>query len=87
MNKLKQDVVISKVTSKGQITIPRQVRLVLGLKQGDEVRFIRLDDGHYAIEASSRDIQELKGILPKPKKSVTLEEMEETIKEKRGGKQ
>jgi antitoxin PrlF len=29
----------SKVTSKGQITIPQEVRRRLGLKQGDEVEF------------------------------------------------
>ena len=31
----------AKVTSKGQITIPKEVREDLGLRTGDEVEFIR----------------------------------------------
>ena len=33
------------MTSKGQITVPKDVRLKLGLKPGDRVRFIVEDDG------------------------------------------
>ena len=33
------------MTSKGQITVPKDVRLRLGLKPGDRVRFIVESDG------------------------------------------
>jgi AbrB family looped-hinge helix DNA binding protein len=36
---------VSTITSKGQITIPAEVRRRLGLKQGDRVSFV-LEDGH-----------------------------------------
>ena len=35
----------AKMTTKGQITVPKDVRLKLGLRPGDRVRFIVEDDG------------------------------------------
>jgi antitoxin PrlF len=35
----------SKITSKGQITLPIEVRERLGVKQGDSVKFIADEDG------------------------------------------
>jgi antitoxin PrlF len=38
----------SKISSKGQITVPREIRLRLGLKPGDRVEFF-IDDGRTVI--------------------------------------
>ncbi len=38
------DVLLSKVTSKGQATIPSKVRKALGIAQGDTVMFV-VEDG------------------------------------------
>ena len=38
------------VTSKGQITIPLEVRKKLGLKPGDRVRFIEGEHGEYILK-------------------------------------
>jgi len=40
---------MSRVTSKGQVTIPKAVRDELGIRPGDEIEFVRTDDG-YRIE-------------------------------------
>lgn len=40
----------AKITSKGQITLPKQLRDDLGLGTGDTVTFARKNDGSYAIE-------------------------------------
>lgn len=40
----------SKVTSKGQVTIPKPVRDHLGIGPGSEVAFRRADDGNIVIE-------------------------------------
>ena len=67
------------VTSKGQVTIPRDVRTDLGVCAGDRIDFIRLDDGNYAIVPASSSIRSLKGILPRPRAPVSLEAMEAAI--------
>ena len=61
------------MTSKGQITVPRDVRLKLNLKPGDRVLFIVEDDGAVRMRAANRDISSLIGILPPPKRKATLE--------------
>ena len=67
------------MTSKGQITVPKDVRLKLGLKPGDRVRFLVEADGRVRLLPAKRDIGELVGILPKPKRALTIEEMDEAI--------
>jgi antitoxin PrlF len=71
----------AKMTSKGQITVPKDVRQKLGLKPGDRVRFIVEGDGRVRILPAKRDISELIGILPKPARVVTIEEMDAAIGE------
>jgi len=40
----------TRVTSKGQVTIPKPVRDYLGIEPGTAVNFRRADDGHIIIE-------------------------------------
>jgi len=67
------------ITSKGQITIPQQVRSDMGLAAGDRVDFIRMEDGHYAVVPASHSIKSLKGIIPRPDRPVSLEDMQAGI--------
>jgi AbrB family looped-hinge helix DNA binding protein len=67
------------VTSKGQITIPAEVRKKLGLKPGDRVRFIEGENGEYILKPKTGSIMDLKGIVKWTGKPVTIEEMNETI--------
>jgi len=67
------------ITSKGQVTIPREVRAGLGVSAGDRLDFVRLEDGNYAIVPASHSIRSLRGIIPRPKKPVSLEDMEAAI--------
>jgi len=69
------------VTSKGQITIPAQVRRDLGLTAGSRVNFVQMDNGAYEIIAKTESITSLKGIIPAPERPVTIEEMNEAIAE------
>jgi len=69
----------AKLTSKGQITLPKEIRLKIGLKQGDRVRFIVEDDGRVRLLPAKRDVSELLGILPKPKKRLSIEEMDDIV--------
>jgi AbrB family looped-hinge helix DNA binding protein len=56
--------VVAKVTSKGQVTIPRAVREALGLDEGDTVVF-RVVDGR-ALLARTPDLLDLAGTVPVP---------------------
>lgn len=67
------------ITSKGQITIPQQVRSDMGLAAGDRVDFIRMEDGHYAVVPALYSIKSLKGIIPRPARPVSLADMQEAI--------
>jgi antitoxin PrlF len=69
------------VTSKGQITIPAQVRRDLGLRPGSRVSFVQMDNGAYEIIAKTESITRLKGIIPPLDRPVTIEEMNEAIAE------
>lgn len=72
------------ITSKGQITIPKAVRTKLGVDTGDRVEFIETADGVYQLVAVTHDVKTLKGIVPKPKKPVTIEDMNEAVAEMGG---
>jgi AbrB family looped-hinge helix DNA binding protein len=67
--------VSAKLTSKGQITIPANVRAALGLNAGSRVEFVETGKGQFAIIAATEEVQSLKGMLKKPAKPVSIEEM------------
>jgi AbrB family looped-hinge helix DNA binding protein len=71
--------VSAKVTSKGQITIPASVRAALGLDTGSRVEFVETGNGQFAIFAATGEVQSLKGMLKKPARPVTIEQMNDAI--------
>ena len=78
---------IATITSKGQITIPVDVRTGLGLEAGDRVNFVLDEDmGRVVILPVTKSVESLKGIIPKPNSPVTVEDMKATVKSKAGKK-
>lgn len=75
----------STVTSKGQITVPTEVRKALGLRAGSRVHFVLTDGGAYEIVAAVRNVASLKGAVSGRSKAVTLAEMDDAIVEAAGG--
>jgi AbrB family looped-hinge helix DNA binding protein len=64
------------ITSKGRITIPVGVRKQLGLRAGDRIEFsFNEATGRYEIYPATRSLLSLKGIVKKPVKQVSIEEM------------
>jgi len=53
---------LARITAKGQITIPIEIRKSLGVKEGDKVIFIKDDNGKIMLENSAkvamRELQE-----------------------------
>ena len=67
------------LTSKGQITLPKEVRHCLNLKAGDRVEFIVDAVGNYRMVQASRDVRELRGLLAPPPRPISLDEMDRAI--------
>jgi AbrB family looped-hinge helix DNA binding protein len=68
------------VTSKGQITIPVKVRKALGLKPGVRVDFYEIGNGEFAFRAKTGSIMEMEGCIPRLDHTVTIEEMNEAVR-------
>ncbi len=66
------------VSGKGQLTIPREIRERVGLSKGRNVR-LTLDDGRIVMSPKPLRLRDLAGILGKPPRSLTLEEMDDAI--------
>ena len=70
------------MTSKGQLTVPREVREDLGLVAGSKVMFVKLGPRDYRIVARTGRIEDLAGILHRPgQRPLTIEEINEGIAE------
>jgi antitoxin PrlF len=67
---------IATMTSKGQTTIPKDIREALGLQPRDQVSFTLMPDGGVIMRAKKRCIGELYGALRDPDRPpVALGEM------------
>lgn len=70
----------AKITSKGQVTVPKQVRDELGLTPGSQVTFTRTDDGDYVLSRRPRSIHDLRGRLEVTgRRPRTIDEMQSGI--------
>lgn len=68
------------VTSKGQITIPKEVRDDLHLRPGDRVEFRRDAGGTFVLRPVRRSILDLAGMLRYRGRPVPVEEMDAAIR-------
>lgn len=76
---------ISRLTSKGQVTLPKAVREAMGLGVGDRVEFLPTDQGGFVIRPLRSDISKIRGLLAgRVAKPVSIEEMNEAIEEEAG---
>jgi AbrB family looped-hinge helix DNA binding protein len=75
----------STLTSKGQTTIPKDIRERLNLHPGDRLEFVIDEDGRVLVLPASIDASELAGMLKPPARPVSLAEMNRAI-HKRGGR-
>jgi AbrB family looped-hinge helix DNA binding protein len=68
------------ITSKGQITIPKDIRALLDLHCGDRINFIVDDSGEVRFVPLVQDVGTLKGIVARPDKAVSIEDMKATVR-------
>jgi AbrB family looped-hinge helix DNA binding protein len=67
------------VTSKGQVTLPSEARRRLGIRAGTKLEFIVRDDDRMEIVVIGGSVRDLKGALPKPRRALSLGEMDAAI--------
>ncbi len=72
------------LTSKGQITIPVDVRTTLNVDTGDRVEFVQVAPDRYELIAATHHVSELKGMFGKPSKAVSIEDMNQAIARRAG---
>ena len=66
----------STLTSKGQTTIPKDIRETLGMKSGDRMTFTMLPDGTVLMRVKNRSVMGLAGSLRKKgQKRVPVEQL------------
>ena len=70
---------IATLTSKGQVTLPKALRDELDLCAGDKLNFVLRDGGLFEVVPLKRPASQLRGILPKPKRPVTIDQMNTAI--------
>ena len=67
------------VTSKGQVTIPKDVRDALGVGPGDRIDFVDMGNGFMVVPVKG-DLKSLQGMFKgRRKKALTIDEMNELI--------
>lgn len=68
------------LTSKGQMTLPKDVRDALNLKPGDKVEFVK-EDGRYVLRPRNIRASEIVGVLGRSPRGhgMTVEEMDEAV--------
>ncbi len=65
------------VTFNGRITLPNQVRKELGLKTGDNVEFVEVGQGRFAISCRHRPAADQDCCDPRAETVPAIDEMEE----------
>ncbi len=69
----------STITSKGQLTVPKAIREKYGLQSGDKVEFLDDPELGLRIVPVTQPLSRLKGMVPKPDKAISLEDMQNAI--------
>lgn len=72
---------IARLTSKGQITIPKAVRDTLGLHAGDKLEFVVKQNGDIFVRPVTKKVEDVFGKLHKPgREPVSIENMDSAIR-------
>ena len=73
-------IAVSKMTSKGQVTVPEAVRKQLRLEKGDRLEWETTERGTVAVRKISGRLSDLVGLLGRPERSATIEDLDEGIR-------
>ena len=73
---------LATITSKGQVTVPKNIRDQLNIQAGTQLDFTLNNDGTISVRPLNRTALSIIGILKRPgQKAATIEQMNDTIAE------
>jgi antitoxin PrlF len=75
---------IAKITSKGQTTIPAEIRADLGVGPGDRVEYVKLPDGQIVVRKAKSGLESLRGII-KVDRAYSTEDIVAMVRQMRDG--
>jgi AbrB family looped-hinge helix DNA binding protein len=70
----------STLTSKGQLTLPKEIRERLGVHEGDRLEFRTDRRGRVWVEPATQDLMKLRGLLGPVQRARTQEELDDAIR-------
>jgi antitoxin PrlF len=74
---------ITTLTSKGQITLPIEIRELLGVNTGDRIAFEEKQDGEVIVRVVGKvKVSSIRGMFGKTKIQASVEEMNAAVKTK-----
>jgi antitoxin PrlF len=76
---------VATITSKGQVTIPKSVRELLGVRPGDRVSFRVDTDGRVVVETAAVDVRAIFGTVRPRRRGVSVEDMQEAVRRRGSG--
>ncbi|HYM61038.1 MAG TPA: type II toxin-antitoxin system PrlF family antitoxin [Thermoanaerobaculia bacterium] len=83
---LRKDMPNATVTSKGQITVPKEIRDHLGVEPGDRISFQIGRGGEVIVQSETVDVRSLRGVLKRRGRPVSLRAMELAIRRGAAGR-
>ena len=77
---------VATLTSKGQVTIPREIRDSLRLRTGDKIEFVVEVPGQALLRPITRRAGDVYGLLHEPgRRVVTIADMDAAVRSRFGG--
>ncbi|MFI5302614.1 MAG: AbrB/MazE/SpoVT family DNA-binding domain-containing protein [Polyangiales bacterium] len=70
---------ISRITSKGQVTIPEEIRRAQGLQAGVEIEWAVTDDGTIEVRRTGGSLDALTKLLPRATRVRSVEQMDRAV--------
>ncbi|MGH9390601.1 MAG: AbrB/MazE/SpoVT family DNA-binding domain-containing protein [Vicinamibacteria bacterium] len=67
------------VTSKGQLTLPKEIREHLGVREGDRVEFRADRGGRVWVEPATQDLMSLRGLFGPVDRARSQEELDQAV--------
>ena len=73
-----------KILNKGQVVIPKAIRDLLGIQEGDKV-FIDVEGNRIRLEKKHDVVGKLREISQKHKVDISMKEIKEVLSQRHGG--
>ncbi|MDE2887041.1 MAG: AbrB/MazE/SpoVT family DNA-binding domain-containing protein [Gemmatimonadota bacterium] len=70
----------TRIDEDGHLLLPREVLEYLHLNPGDRLNLVIQDNGDVVLRSNLRDVRDLKGILPRTSKRVSVADMNRAIR-------